>query len=241
MRSPPIGRKLTKEENARIVAHRVTLTGDQPTFIMPILPPSSDTTPRPQPFEKQGLASAVIEEARFWAANRRRSSVSRSANDRRSVGQVADLGPPSSETDKLVRPACSETLRRAGIPLTLQRLAVAQVILHEPIHLTAEQVLARARAIMPEISRATVYNTLRLFADHGLVRELAIDAGRTVFDSNVAPHHHLYDIDTRELIDIDATELKLIGTPNLPDGVDLQGVDIVLRVRRTIGRRRGRP
>jgi len=134
------------------------------------------------------------------------------------------------------RPGCGAILRRAGIPLTLQRLAVAQVILREHVHLTAEQVLARAREIMPEISRATVYNTLRLFADHGLVRELAIDAGRTVFDSNVAPHHHLYDIDTRELTDVDAAELELIGNPKLPVGFDLQGVDIVLRVRRTVGR-----
>ena len=47
-----LGKKLTAEENAMIVAFLKTLTGDQPTFTMPILPPSSDATPRPKPFAK---------------------------------------------------------------------------------------------------------------------------------------------------------------------------------------------
>ena len=47
-----LGKKFTKDENAKIVAFLKTLTGDQPSFQLPILPPSSDTTPRPQPFGK---------------------------------------------------------------------------------------------------------------------------------------------------------------------------------------------
>lgn len=48
-----LGKKFTKAENARIVAFLKTLTGDQPSFALPILPPSSDKTPRPQPFVKK--------------------------------------------------------------------------------------------------------------------------------------------------------------------------------------------
>lgn len=47
-----LGKKFTPEENAKIVAFLKTLTGDQPSFKLPILPPSSDTTPRPIPFDK---------------------------------------------------------------------------------------------------------------------------------------------------------------------------------------------
>jgi cytochrome c peroxidase len=47
-----LGKKFTKDENAKVVAFLKTLTGDQPSFMMPILPPSSDTTPRPTPFAK---------------------------------------------------------------------------------------------------------------------------------------------------------------------------------------------
>ncbi len=47
-----LGKKFTKEENAKVVAFLKTLTGDQPNFTLPILPPSSDSTPRPKPFGK---------------------------------------------------------------------------------------------------------------------------------------------------------------------------------------------
>ncbi len=46
-----VGKKFTKDENAKIVAFLKTLTGEQPSFILPILPPSTDKTPRPKPFE----------------------------------------------------------------------------------------------------------------------------------------------------------------------------------------------
>lgn len=45
-----LGKKYTKDENEKVVAFLKTLTGDQPSFMMPILPPSSDATPRPKPF-----------------------------------------------------------------------------------------------------------------------------------------------------------------------------------------------
>jgi cytochrome c peroxidase len=48
-----LGKKFTAEENAKIVAFLKTLTGDQPSFLMPILPPSTDKTPRPEPFAKK--------------------------------------------------------------------------------------------------------------------------------------------------------------------------------------------
>ena len=48
-----LGRRFSDDENARIVAFLHTLTGDQPSFTLPLLPPSSDTTPRPKPFERE--------------------------------------------------------------------------------------------------------------------------------------------------------------------------------------------
>lgn len=47
-----LGKQFTAEENERIVAFLKTLTGDQPSFTLPILPPSSDRTPRPTPFDR---------------------------------------------------------------------------------------------------------------------------------------------------------------------------------------------
>ncbi|MDD5298350.1 MAG: Fur family transcriptional regulator [Rhodocyclaceae bacterium] len=131
--------------------------------------------------------------------------------------------------EKLIN--AGDRLRNVGIPVTLQRLAIAQVLLPQPTHLTADQVLARVKNVVPETSRATVYNTLKLFREKGLVRELIVDAERTVFDSNTAPHFHLYDTDTGQVTDIPAEMMQVIGTPHLPDGVELEEVDVIIRVR----------
>ena len=125
-----------------------------------------------------------------------------------------------------------ERLRAAGVPLTLQRLVVAQVMLAAPIHLAADQVLSRARGIMPEISRATVYNTLTLFGEKMLVRKIVVDAERIVFDSNTSPHYHLYDASTGELTDVPAGEIKVVGTATLPPDLQLEDIDVVIHVRR---------
>jgi len=125
-----------------------------------------------------------------------------------------------------------DRLRAAAVPLTLQRLAVAQVMLAAPIHLTAEQVLTRVRSIMPEISRATVYNALKLFSERKLVREIVVDAERVVFDSNTLPHYHLYDVGSGELTDVPAGEIKIVGSAKLPPDVQLENIDVIIRVRR---------
>ncbi|PLX33939.1 MAG: transcriptional repressor [Hyphomicrobiales bacterium] len=124
----------------------------------------------------------------------------------------------------------AELLRQNNIPLTLQRLAIAQVLFARPVHLTAEQVLQRAQHIVPEISRATGYNTLKLFKEKGLVRELVIDPARIVYDSNTSHHYHIYDADTGEMTDIPAGDLKVVGSANLPSDVELEEVDIIIRV-----------
>lgn len=122
-------------------------------------------------------------------------------------------------------------LRAADIPLTLQRLAIAKVLFSRPVHLTAEQVLARVHEIMPEVSRATVYNTLKLFTQKGLLRLVIVDADGVVYDSNTTPHHHIFNAVTGQITDFDAGAIRFEGLPELPEGTVLEGIDIVLRVR----------
>ena len=66
---------------------------------------------------------------------------------------------------------------------------------------SAEQILATLRAAGARVSKATVYNTLNLFAERGVIRQLSVDGARTWFDSNVAPHYHFHDLDTGALMD----------------------------------------
>lgn len=133
--------------------------------------------------------------------------------------------------------AAQQRLRQAGIAPTLQRLAIAAVLLERPVHMTAEQVLAAARAQGLALSRATVYGTLQLFVQHGLLQALPIVGAATVFDSTVTPHHHLYDMDSGAVRDLDAAEVQVLGLPALAPGLEVVAVDVVVRVRASTDRR----
>jgi Fur family transcriptional regulator, iron response regulator len=129
------------------------------------------------------------------------------------------------------RPALIALLRRHGIAPTHQRLEIAQVLFGRCQHLAADQILAMVNERHAETSKATVYNTLNLFRDRGLIREVIVDPKRVFYDPNIEPHHHLYNIDTGEITDIAADALSVSGMPELPPGMVTEGVDIIVRVR----------
>lgn len=126
--------------------------------------------------------------------------------------------------------AIADRLRAAGIPVTLQRLAIAVALLERPVHLTAEQLHKLVKSRVPETSRATVYNSLKLFVEKGLLKELVVDPGHVVFDSNTEPHFHLYNIATGNLTDVPAEQMRVIGLPELPPGTRLEQVDVIVRI-----------
>lgn len=121
-------------------------------------------------------------------------------------------------------------LRTAGITPTSQRLSVAMVLFSEDQHLTAEDLLALMISKDASISRATVYNTLNLFTKKGLVNELNIGKSRVIYDTNVASHQHIYNIDSGELIDVDSKNVQVISDVELPLGTHVIGADVVIRV-----------
>lgn len=129
------------------------------------------------------------------------------------------------------RHSLAAKLLGAGLKPTPQRLQIAQVLLDKPQHLSAEQVLTRVRKKGGDISKATVYNTLRAFADHGLLRAIVVDPERVFFDSTPTPHHHFFDQATHVLHDITAASVRVEGLPPLPPGTEPVSVDVVVRIR----------
>lgn len=140
--------------------------------------------------------------------------------------------PKGNALNSLEALALQRRLRAAGLLPTLQRMAVATVLLAHPAHMTAEQVLRAAREQLPGISRATVYAVLSVFVRQGLLKELPIEGEATVYDSNLQPHHHLYDLDTGEVTDLPAERLQVLGLPALGNELELAEVDVIIRVRR---------
>jgi Fur family iron response transcriptional regulator len=130
------------------------------------------------------------------------------------------------------REAIRAELEKRGIQPTPQRLRIAELLFARDQHLTADQVIEGLATGATRISKATVYNTLNLFAEKGLLRALQVDPERGLFDSNMRPHYHIHVEDTGELIDVPPGEVEFSRLPSLPPGTESVAVDVVIRVRR---------
>lgn len=122
-------------------------------------------------------------------------------------------------------------LTNLGISPTPQRVEIAAMLLAKPQHLSADQVLHLVNQTSNLVSKATVYNTLGLFARKGLVREVIVDPNKVFYDSNTGHHHHFYNVVTGELIDVDLAHLDIPNLPPPPPGTACEGIDVIVRVR----------
>jgi len=124
-------------------------------------------------------------------------------------------------------------LREHGIAPTHQRVLIAQILFARKQHMSADQVLDQINVDNQVVSKATVYNTLGLFAKKGLIKEVIIDPTKVFYDSNLNDHHHIYFTDSGQLLDIEEKDVSISKIPALPEGVVVEGVDVVIRVRHT--------
>ncbi|MBT8087117.1 MAG: transcriptional repressor [Gammaproteobacteria bacterium] len=123
-------------------------------------------------------------------------------------------------------------LDKCGIQPTPQRLEIAEILLAQTQHITADQIIERLHQSGSEVSKATVYNTLNLFAKRGLVRELIVDSKRRYYDTRTDLHHHFFNVDTGELQDIDDQDVGFRQLPVLPTGTSCEGVEVLIKVRK---------
>lgn len=130
-----------------------------------------------------------------------------------------------------------DILEQAGIQPSAQRVAVADYVLGTEDHPSAEQVWARVKQRFPMLSRATVYNTLNLFVEKGLLRELVLAEGKVVFDPKLEPHHHFIEDETQNIVDIPWDALQVRQVDNLR-GFDVREYQVVLRGKRAATVRR---
>lgn len=125
----------------------------------------------------------------------------------------------------------SELLREHGISPTHQRIEIARALFSRCEHMSADQILAVVNTRHSETSKATVYNTLRLFLEKRLVREVIVDPSKVFYDPNTTPHHHFFNVETGELTDIPADDLVVAGLPRLPEGMLAESIDVIVRIR----------
>jgi Fur family iron response transcriptional regulator len=125
----------------------------------------------------------------------------------------------------------AQLLRDHHITPTRQRIQIAHALFSRCEHLSADRILGIVNERAPETSKATVYNTLNLFLERKLIREVIVDPTRVFYDPNTSPHHHFYDVDSGELTDIDEADVAISGLPQLPSGMTVEGIDVIVRIR----------
>ncbi len=128
-------------------------------------------------------------------------------------------------------------LEQAGIRPSAQRVAIASYVLATADHPSADEVWTAVKAQFPMVSRATVYNTLQTFREHGLLQQLVLAEGCVVFDPNVERHHHFVDDETGAIHDIPWNALR-VGKVDELEGVDVREYTVVVRGRRKAPKRR---
>lgn len=134
---------------------------------------------------------------------------------------------------KSMRPYASalDRLRNAGLRPTRQRLALAKLLFENgDRHITAEDLHSEARNAGVSVSLATVYNTLHQFTQTELLREVVVESGRAYFDTNTTQHSHFFFEKSGRLMDIPADAIEISQLPSAPDGAEISGIDVTVRI-----------
>lgn len=128
----------------------------------------------------------------------------------------------------------ADWLKTGGLRPTRQRLALAELLVGDGLnrHVTAESLFALSSDAGEKVSLATVYNTLRAFCEAGLMNEVVVDGSKSYFDTRTDDHPHFYWEDSHSLTDAPAEELEIATLPQVPAGMAVSRVDVVIRLRR---------
>ena len=127
----------------------------------------------------------------------------------------------------------SQRLRVSGLRPTKQRLAICKVLFDrkKTFHFTIEKL---KRIIEKEskkkISVATIYNTVHAFKEKGYLKEIPLKGNKTFFDTNIEHHHHFYDEDMSQLVDIENKNISINNLPKTPNGKKIKSVEVLVKI-----------
>ena len=125
-------------------------------------------------------------------------------------------------------------LRSSGLRPTKQRVEIAKFLFEreKTFHFTVESLnKLLAKKSTSKISLATIYNSVHSFKAAGHLSEVEVRGNRTYFDTNVSNHHHFYDSETSELIDINADDIIIQKIPKAPNGKKIKNVEVFINLK----------
>ena len=125
-------------------------------------------------------------------------------------------------------------LRTSGLRPTKQRVEIAKFLFEreKTFHFTVESLnKLLTKKLVSKIALATIYNTVHAFKTAGHLNEVEVRGNKTYFDTNVSNHHHFYDSETAELIDIDANDIIIQKIPKAPNGKKIKNVEVFINLK----------
>ena len=128
-------------------------------------------------------------------------------------------------------------LRNSGLRPTKQRIKICEVLFNreKTFHFSISELTKILRLqFNQKISLATVYNTVHAFQKKGYLKEISIGNDMSYFDTNTVSHHHFYDENTNELIDINSHEVEIKKTPTPPSGKKIDDIEVTFKISKKI-------
>ncbi|MFV0586544.1 Fur family transcriptional regulator [Bacteroides reticulotermitis] len=99
-----------------------------------------------------------------------------------------------------------DRLLKYNIKPSMQRIAIMEYLIEHRTHPSADEIYTALSPKMPTLSKTTVYNTLKLFAEHGAALMLTIDERNANFDADTSPHSHFFCKSCSHIYDLKAPE-----------------------------------
>ena len=125
-------------------------------------------------------------------------------------------------------------LRSSKLRPTKQRVEIAKFLFEreKTFHFTVESLnKLLTKKLTSKIALATIYNTVHAFKAAGHLSEVEVRGNKTYFDTNVSNHHHFYDSETAELIDINANDIVIQKIPKAPNGKKIKNVEVFINLK----------
>ena len=126
-----------------------------------------------------------------------------------------------------------EKLRNSGLRPTKQRIKICEILFNreKTFHFSINQLVKIINTkVNQKISLATVYNTVHAFKKKGHLKEIQIENDMTYFDTNTQSHHHFYDDQTKELVDISADDVEIKKLPTPPNGKKIIDTEVTFKI-----------
>ena len=113
----------------------------------------------------------------------------------------------------------------------IKRMDIADIIFKKHQHFTAAELIDKVKLAKLPISQATVYNTLSVFESKGLLKTIDLQNDCKFYDTNLSPHHHVYNTSTNLLTDIKEEEINFSKLPSIPKSLVIEKTEVLIKVK----------